>query len=196
MESGENEGRLAREQLHEHAVQDGRRLDRSRFESRSELTAPVEIAVVPGRHLVEVDREIGWDESRDARRDGGVEQSGLGFDDRVAQPGERRDDTSGPVACSHELRWVVVVGLDDRNAERPQRSGLVRVRAGPDDRAYRGAPLTQRPRNQSAEPTCRARERNDVLRHSASASSADALPPNVRDPGLWVTLRYGETTEL
>ena len=59
-----------------------------------EFSAEVEVPILTGRKLREIDRVIGWNEPRDGGLDRGVEQTRLGSHNHVPQPLQR-----GHYAC-------------------------------------------------------------------------------------------------
>ena len=90
-----------------------------------ELSAQIEIAILSGWKLGEIDRVVGRNETRHASHDRRVEQNRLRFHDHVPQSRQRGHHARRTRACQRHLGSAAEVDTGNRYSELLQSLKLV-----------------------------------------------------------------------
>ena len=83
-----------------------------------ELPAEVEVSILPGRKLREVDRVVGGDEAWHACLDRSLEEGRLRVHDHVPESRQSGDDAGSACASRRHFGLAAQINTRDRRAER------------------------------------------------------------------------------
>ena len=132
-----------------------------------ELSAQIEIAILSGWKLGEIDRVVGRNEARHVCLNRRVEQNRLRFHDHVPQPRQRGHHARRTRACRCHLGSAAQVDTSNRYAELLQSLKLVSRSAVANKRSYAGSPFAQSSGDASAEITGSSRHDDARVIHDS-----------------------------
>src|ERR1039457_1768601 len=137
------------------------------FEALMELSAQIEIAILPWWKLGEIDRVVGRNETWHFSLDRSVEQNRLRFHDHVPQSLQRGHHAGRTRACRCHLGSAAQVDTGNRYAELLQSLKLVSRSAVANKHFYAGSPFEQSSRDASAEITGSSRHDDGRVIHDS-----------------------------
>ena len=140
-----------------------------------EVSAQIEIAILSGWKLGEIDRVIGRNEAWYVSLDRSVEQNRLRFHDYVPQSLQSGHHAGRTRACRCHFGSAAQVDTGNRYAELLQSLKLVSRRAVANQRFYAGSPFEQSSRDASAEITGSSRHNDDRVVHDPDINERAAL---------------------
>ena len=132
-----------------------------------EISAQIEIAILSGWKLGEIDRVVGRNETWHASLDRGVEQNRLRFHDHIPQSLQRRHQAGRTRTCQCHLGSAAQVDTGNRYAELLQSLKLVSRSAVANKRSYAGSPFAQSSGDASAEITGSSRHDDARVIHDS-----------------------------
>ena len=132
-----------------------------------EVSAQIEIAILSGWKLGEIDRVVGRNETWYVSPDRSVEQNRLRFHDHVPQSLQRGHHAGCTRACRCHLGSAAQVDTGNRYAELLQSRKLGSRSAGANKRSYAGSPFAQSSYDASAEITGSSRHNDGRVIHDS-----------------------------